>query len=263
VIAANLPLRTVTPYALARRLSIIPQVLTDQFLRVLLPLVSELHATRDNARLRSIYVTSTRLTLAISLPIGCITILLARAILGLWVGAEFSAYADLVMILTLASLIDLSQWPAAFLLQGMNRHRPVAIVSLCTGSVSLGLSVVLVRHFGLRGVALGTLIPTTIEWLGIFLPYALHVIGVRLSEVVFRALVPGVLPVMPMALVVVLMQRIVEPASIGSLVLIMSAGLATDILAYFGVGMSKSERALLRDAFRSMSFMVSGRGRRS
>src|SRR5262249_50375839 len=157
VIGAFFPVSAVTPYAIARKLSEIAQMMTDQFLRVLVPLASELRADNDQIRLRSVYLTGTRLTLAIFLPFGCTLVILARPILTLWVGADYADYAHLVTILVVASLIDTSQWPGGSVLQGMARHRPLAIISVGTGVTNLALSIVLVRNLGLTGVALGTL----------------------------------------------------------------------------------------------------------
>ncbi len=76
VIGAYLPISAVSPYNFARRLSEIVQVLTEQFMKVILPLASTLHAENDQARLRSLYLVSTRLTLAIFLPLGCAMVIL-------------------------------------------------------------------------------------------------------------------------------------------------------------------------------------------
>ncbi len=78
VIAAVLPLGAVSAYALCRRLSELGQFLTGQFLKVLLPLASELHTENDGARLRALYLTSGRLTLALFTPVGGAVLLLAR-----------------------------------------------------------------------------------------------------------------------------------------------------------------------------------------
>jgi O-antigen/teichoic acid export membrane protein len=263
VIATNLPVRAVTPYALAQRLSTIPQALTDQFLQILLPLVSELDATRDTARLRALYLTATRLTLAIFLPIGCSIVVFARPLLGLWVGPQYAAYADLVVILTFASLLDTSQWPASFVLQGTNRHRPAAIGALCSGAANLALSILLVQRFGIRGVAIGTLIPTAIECLGFLLPYTLHVTGVTFVEVLTRAIIPGVLPVLPMVILFVLMQLTVKPVSLASLIPVIAVGFALYLLAYLGVGASEEERDLYRRSVRNILLAAKGRTGRS
>src|SRR5207249_3732384 len=111
----------------------VPHMLTDQFMKVLLPLASQLHAENDSARLRALFLTSTRLTLVLFLPIGGGIAVLARPILAAWVGPAFGEYAHLVAILTLASLIDTSRWPAGAILQGMARHRLLAVASIGAG----------------------------------------------------------------------------------------------------------------------------------
>src|SRR4029450_674186 len=154
------------------RLSEVGQILTDQFMKVLAPLAAELHAEDDRFRLRTLYVISSRLTLAIFLPIACALVVLTRPILTVWVGEAYASYSYIVEILTLASLIETSQWPAMSVLQGMGRPRPLAIMWVAAAVANLGLSVTLVHVFGLAGVALGTLFATTMVCLAFAPPYA-------------------------------------------------------------------------------------------
>ncbi|MDP9258898.1 MAG: oligosaccharide flippase family protein, partial [Actinomycetota bacterium] len=127
VIAAALPLATVAPYSLARRLSEIPGLLTYQFASVLFPLASELHGARDRTRLRALYVGSTRLTLALFVPIAVGLMVLAKPFLTAWVGERFASDADIAVILIAAGLFDVPMWPAASMLMGTNAHRPLAL----------------------------------------------------------------------------------------------------------------------------------------
>jgi O-antigen/teichoic acid export membrane protein len=249
VIAASLSISAVAPYAIARRLSELAQLLTDQLMKVLLPLASELHAEDDRARLRSLYFASTRLTLAILLPVGCTLIILTRPILTAWVGAPYADYGHLVIILTLASLITTSMWPAASILQSMTRHRPLAAMSLGSGLVNLALSVALVHRFGLTGVALGTLIPTAAECLGLVLPYAMRVIGASASQVFKEIFSPALLPAVPMVIALYILQRAIEPSSLLYILLIAGLGLLVYVVSYLGMGASKLER----QAYRSLA----------
>jgi len=246
VIAAFLPLSTVTPYAIARRLGEVPQILTDQFMKVLLPLASELHATDDRARMRSLYITSTRLTLAIFLPVGCMLVVLAQSILTVWVGAAYASYAHLVVILTLASCIDASQWPAGAVLQGMARHRPLAVMWVGAALANLALSIVLVQNFGLTGVALGTLFPTTVVCLGLVLPYSMRVIGVNATEALKEIFLPALLPAVPMMIILYILQLLVEPLSLLSIMVVASVGVLVYTIGYLSVGASEIERQTCR-----------------
>jgi O-antigen/teichoic acid export membrane protein len=123
VIGAFLPIASITPYSIARRLSEMPLILTNQFMKVLMPLAAQLHAENDYARLRALFLTSTRLTLATFLPIACSVVILARPFLIIWVGSAYVDSTNLVLILTIASLMDIILWPAGSILQGGHFHR--------------------------------------------------------------------------------------------------------------------------------------------
>ena len=76
VIGAALPVSNISPYAIARRLSTLPGQLTSQFVLVLLPIASRLHAEGEAGLLRQIYLTGLRLTLALFAIVGGALILL-------------------------------------------------------------------------------------------------------------------------------------------------------------------------------------------
>jgi O-antigen/teichoic acid export membrane protein len=247
VIAAFLPLSAVTPFAITRRLGEVAQILTDQFMKVILPLASELHAGGDRARMRSLYTTSTRLTLAMFLPVACILIVLAQSILTVWVGATYGSYAHLVIILTLASCIDASQWPAGAVLQGMARHRPLAMMWVGAALANLALSIVLVQSFGLTGVALGTLLPTVVVCIGFVLPYAMRTIGVSITELLKEICLPALLPVVPMAVVLYILQHAIEPSSLYSIMVVAGIGLLVYVIGYLNWGASEVERQTFRN----------------
>lgn len=254
VIAGFLLLRAVTPYSITRKLSEVGQLLTEQFVKVLLPLASELHADNDQARLRGLYLMSSRLSLAVFLPIACALVVLAPAVLTLWVGAEYAQYAYLVTILTAASLVETSQWPANFILQGMGRHRPLAVYAACGGIANLVLSIALVGRLGLAGVAIGTLIPVIFECFAATLPYTMRTLGVRASEVLRQVFLPTLLPAIPALIVMEALRRAVDVSSVTSVALVAGAGCALYAVEYLCLGASRIEREvgrrLLSGAFR-------------
>jgi O-antigen/teichoic acid export membrane protein len=258
VISAFLPISAVTPYAIARKLSELAQILTDQFMKVLVPLSSELHADEDHVRLRSVYITGTRLTLAIYLPVACILVILGQPILTVWVGAAYAEYAYLVTILTLASLIDTSQWPGGSVLQGMGRHRPIAVVSVGTGLANLALSMVLVQRFGLTGVALGTLLPTTVACLGLTLPYTMNVLGVRTTQVVKEVFLPVLVPVIPMVIALYLLQEAIQPLSLFSILFLTGIGTLVYMTGYLSIDVCRAERETCRSIAMSTIRLAGG-----
>ena len=247
VIGAVLPVSAIAPYAVARRLSEWAALLTEQFVKVLLPLSSELQASTDWSRLRALYLISTRLTLAIFLPIGCAIVLLARPLLTAWVGPAFADSAPLVAILTLAGLIDASQWPAGSLLQGTARHHRLAVISAGAAMANLALSIVLAHRIGVLGVALGTLIPTTVINLGLVLPYALRVIGVSAREMARQSVLPALAPVVPCVLFLLLVQVVTPLTSLLAVGFAAGCGVLVYVSTYLLTSASDFERQTLRD----------------
>ena len=245
VIGGFLPVASVTPYNLARRLSGLPQMLTEQFLMLLLPMASEIYAKEKQEQLRSLYIVSTRVTLAIFLPIALVLVILARPILTLWIGAAYAEYSYLVLILVAASLIDTSQWPAGFVLQGMAKHHPLAIMTLASGVANLSLSILLVGRLNLMGVALGTLIPTTIVCIGFITPYAMRVIGVGMKEMYAKVLQPALLPSIPMGISMILLREVISTPSISFLFLLAPLGLLIYLAGYLLLEENDYERKLL------------------
>lgn len=247
VIGGFLPVSAVTPYNLARKLSTLPQTFTEQFLMLLLPMASEIHAKEDREKLRTLYIVSTRLTLAMFLPVGLMLIILAHPILSVWVGSAYAEYAYLIAILVIASLIDTSQWPAGFVLQGMARHQPLAAMTIGSGISNLILSIILVNYYGLMGVALGTLIPSTIVCIGFVAPYAMRVIGVSLQEMVTKVIWPTILPAIPMSIAIFALRQIIEPVSLISLLLVAGIGVLPYPIGYLLMSANEYERNLFRN----------------
>ncbi len=246
VIGAVLPLRSVTPYSLARRLGDLPRILTDQFMKVLLPIASELSSENDSARLQTLYITSMRLTLAICMALGVTLCFLAAPLLGAWVGEQYRSYAYLVVILTAATIVDTSQWPAASVLQGMARHQPLAVMAVGSALANLGLSIVLAHRAGLGGVAVGTLIPTSVECLGLVMPYTMHVLGVGPDRMLKSAFLPALLPAIPAGLLLYLAGRYLNLSSLFTLGIVAAGGMAVYAVCYLMLGASDVERATWR-----------------
>jgi O-antigen/teichoic acid export membrane protein len=252
VIGAFMPIANVTPYSIARRLSEMPQLLSEQFMKVIMPLASQLDAENDRGRLRTLYLTSSRLTLAIFLPLAVGVMILAQPFLKAWVGAPYDQYAYLVVILTLASFMATSQWPAGAILQGMGRHRRLALITLGAALTNLGLSLVLVGPLGLAGVALGTLIPATIESLCFVLPYVMRVNGIRFRTILTEIYLPALLPAVPMAIVLYGLREIAQPVSLMAIGAIGSLSLVVYLIGYVAVGAGRVERQLARDVWLSV-----------
>ncbi len=246
VVGGVISIGSVASYSVARRLADLSRDLSMQFVGVLMPAASELDAMQEGNRLRALYLAATRLSLAIFVPLFGAIVFLAGPFLALWVGPQYASGAPIVLILLAANLVWMSQAPATSVLSGMARHRPMALVAIGSGLANLGISIVLARSQGLVGVALGTLIASSVECLAFRVPYSMRVLQIGLREAARGVLMPVAVPAVPMVLALAIVQRIVEPTSLLSLAVIGAAGVLVYAAAYLVVGTGSVEREVYR-----------------
>jgi O-antigen/teichoic acid export membrane protein len=257
IIGATMPVSAVSPYTIARRLSGLPQLVAEQIVSVFLPLASELHAQGDLARLRSLYLSGSRVTLSISICLSIILIVLAEPLLTLWVGMDYAQYSPIVAILALAGVAEISHWIGGIILQGIARHRRIAIAHACAAVANVALSLMLVRPYGLTGVALGTLIPSTILSLLFIWPYTLRTLDVSPRDVLRYVLIPALMPAVPMT---ALLYAILSATEISGLIKTAATGFAALLVyvtVYISFGAGKSEQDLVRKIARRLKDTIS------
>jgi O-antigen/teichoic acid export membrane protein len=257
VIGAALPVRMITPFALAQRLPEAASILTNQFVQVLLPLASDLDARRERATVRALYLGSTRISIAFAVVIGTTIAVLGPSILDVWVGDEYSRYGVLVTILATAAIVDTADWAAVSILTSMGRHRPLAWMALGGGLVKVVLSVILVFPFGLTGVAVATLVPAAVETVFLVIPYSLRTLGIRGSAFVAHVVVPNLLPAAVVTVVLVAARMILDtdrPAILlGTIVVALVAYCATYVRFSAGATERQFYRSLRATAWSSVT----------
>jgi O-antigen/teichoic acid export membrane protein len=263
VVSVAVSLGSVAPYSLGRKLASIPRLIAEQFASVLLPIASELHALQDRARLQRLYLSGVRVSLAIAVPPTVALGLLAVPVLRAWVGPGFESAAPVLVLLAIASLVDLSLWPAGFVLQGIARHRALGPISLATGAANLVLSLVLAGPFGIVGVAVGTLLPAIVEAGLLLTPYTLRVLGIGPRRFVADAVAPAVLPAVPMAAAILLSREVIAPDSLAALAAIVAIGAAAYGVTYLIPAATAPERATIREAIGAIRAGLRATGRRA
>ena len=258
VIATVLPVGRIVPYAVARRLADLPELAAYQFVRTLMPLASHLEAGDQHERLRQLFVRSARLALAMFVPIAVAAVVLAEPLLAAWVGSRYATSAGLVVILVVAGGLEVVMVAATSFFQGIGRHRPLALLSASSALLNLVLSVILVRRFGLAGVAFGTLLATTLEVV-IATPWALRVAGVGARAAVTSIFAPSLAGAVPCALVLLGLRRLLQPDGLVLLGVVGSAGVVAFAAGYLCLPATAPERSLVR---RSAARPLAGLGGR-
>ena len=175
VIAAFMPVAAVAPFAIAANLR---SYFDDIFVRagfVFFPAVTELDAQQNRAGLRQLYLASSKFMFLGSILFGSTAMFSARDFFRLWIGsyaepAGYPSSATIFYILMAASMVAVAQRIGYQVLVGIREVRLLAALFAAEGVANLVMSIVLVRSYGLIGVAIGTLVPAVL-FEGILQPY--------------------------------------------------------------------------------------------
>jgi len=256
VIGSFLPVARVVPFTVAKRVAGLPQLAAAQFEVLILPAASALGARSEMHRIRELSLVSTRVTLAVFLSVGCGVAVLAKPFLSAWVGPAYAGSASVVLLLTASWFIAMSIWPFSAVLQALSRHRPLARFALGAAALNLALSIALVRPLGVDGVAVGTLVATTIEVVCFIVPYTLRTLELALGDLVRRVLLPVLAPVPPTLLVLFGLRNWIDPVSLVAVVAVASVGAMAYTAAYITVFADASERRALRGVATRISLVA-------
>ncbi|MBI5742126.1 MAG: oligosaccharide flippase family protein [Nitrospirae bacterium] len=141
------------------------------FTRVFIPAISEYEAIGDYETIRKLYISGTKYTLIIVILFCLGIMMLGEPFIALWMGSKYSSSsAPVLIILIISQLFELPQLISYSVLFGLSKHKKLSYASLISAIVNFLLSIILVRKFGLIGVALGTAIPQIVLY-GIFVPF--------------------------------------------------------------------------------------------
>jgi len=182
VVAGFLGIAAVTHYSIAGSL-------TQYFISLMLaatgtlgPVFSRLEASGDSERMRQTLNLGTKVTVALATFVCFGLLAWGRPFIVCWMGPQYlDAYPPLVA-LTLGATVALWQTTSLHLLYGISKHGLFAIFNSAEGVANLAISLLLVRRFGLLGVALGTMIPMMVTKLFVQPWYVCRAANLNLFE---------------------------------------------------------------------------------
>jgi O-antigen/teichoic acid export membrane protein len=186
IVASFLGVGLVTHYAIAARIT---QLVMDLMIRafgVLGPVFMRVDALGDHAQMRHTLLLATRVSTLASVTLAGGISILGEPLIGLWIGEAYEdAYWPLV-ILVVALTFDLMQNPSVGFLYASARHRFYACLNAGEALANLGLSVMLVQHYGMIGVSLGTAIPLLVTRLIVQPRYVCRALALDLRAYYFE-----------------------------------------------------------------------------
>jgi O-antigen/teichoic acid export membrane protein len=182
VVGAALGTSAIAVYAVTLRLAEAQRNLSNQFNTLIFPVVVRYGATNDPDALRRMLIEGTRLSLTLVCGLSVCLMAFARPLITRWMGPGFESAVTPLYVLAVAGAVLVAHAPLGNILFGTGRHRLVAVVAIVEALANLALSVMLVRRFGLLGVAIGTAIPIVIANLGVLTPAVCRQLDVRIGD---------------------------------------------------------------------------------
>lgn len=178
----------------------IPVILIDQFRMfaesgngILTPRFSRLHAAQDPETTKLLLLRWSRFSFLLALAIGSPLIVTGGDFLRLWMGPAFPESTNILVLLTLPYYLTLPSMVFTYYLYATNRHALNARIMALEATLNLIFSLVLVRTYGLSGIALGTLIPA-VFCRGVLVPVRATQLGVATLSEYVRASFTSCLP---------------------------------------------------------------------
>jgi len=218
VIGAALGTSAVAVYSVALRLADYQRQLCNQFNGLLFPVVVRFGTAGDSRALRGTLVDGTRIALTLITGVTVCVVAFGSPLIEHWMGAGFEGAAAPLYVLAITGVVLVGQGPLGSILFGTGRHRLVALSSLGEALVNLALSLVLVRRFGMLGVALGTCIPVAAANLFILLPAACRQVGLGVREFARMVVGPPIAGVLPAAVAAFALRRSLPPESFSAVI---------------------------------------------
>ena len=243
VIGVFLPVSAVTFFAIAGNLTSYSRGLLSGISTAVTPMASVLEANGHAEELNRFLLKGTRYATMVFLPIGISFLIRGRSFIGLWMGHAYAALSgEVLSILTVALLFSAGNFVAGSMTLGIGRHKGTVPIVLAEGLCNLVLSVALIRHYGILGVALGTAIPNLAVNI-IFWPlYIRHVYRIAPLRYAFSTWIRPGFAALPFALCTYGVQEWWPASNMASFFLQISCTLPVIVIPYWFLCLMADER---------------------
>jgi len=222
VIAANLSASAVTHYTVGYRLAEYATQLQWQATNILGPLFTRYHASGNAEELRNKVILMTKVNTLLATYCTWMLVLLGGTFIRIWMGPQYGDAYAVLCVVAVGLGAHLTFNPLSNAMFAIAKPRFIAQIDIVEAFVNLGLSLILVRYYGILGVAIGTTVPLLAFAIGARPP-----IACRQIQLPLRRYYVAVLPMFAFTTVVTFASlEWVEPH------------LPKNYLALFGIGVA-------------------------
>jgi O-antigen/teichoic acid export membrane protein len=189
VIASVLGTAEIPGYQAVAKLVTLMMTLSMMLIVTSTPFLSKAHIRQDVTEIKRLLNRNLRFSLSIMSVLGCFLACFADRIIALWLGWQHFVGFGVVWVLIVVMLLEAHHTSMAAATMATGSMVFVA-PALLAGVLNIVASVYLARHYGLLGVALGTMCAQVVtnNWYVPF--YTMRQFGISLSEHFFSVLLP-------------------------------------------------------------------------
>jgi len=234
VIGAFISAGAITYFAIGSNLIQYLQNIVSLLNTTLTPVASSLEAQQEFGLLKKLLIVGTRYCALIVLPIATTYIVLGQEFIRLWIGPEYAPSSSRVLtILTIAYIGYLSQFIVGAIFYGLGKVKVFAIGSIAAALANLALSLLLVKPYGIYGVAWGTTIPLALYTYGVQPIYICHLLKVKYLDYFRMSYLTPILAMIPFTLIIIAIERYIQLDSLPEFgVYIVSASLVFALISF-------------------------------
>jgi O-antigen/teichoic acid export membrane protein len=182
VIAWALSAAFVTHFSIGANLANYLKNFISKATNFLTPLFTKYYAEKNIQEINNKLLFATKINTIMATFGGGLIIIIGHSFIQRWVGSEYIDAYPVLVIFIIAVSIEAIQSPSNNVLMAVAKHRFFAIANVVEGLCNLAISLVLVKQYGMVGVALGTLIPIVVSRLIILPIYLTMCVGLPLAK---------------------------------------------------------------------------------
>jgi O-antigen/teichoic acid export membrane protein len=249
VITIFMGLNLVTLYSIASRLIKYFLQFMASAIGMLTPLFSQYEAIGDYESIRNKFLLTTKISAYLAILVGGLLVIFGKVFIQRWVGLRYLEAYPILLILLIPFVFDVMQIPGNNLLYGLSKHKYYSISNSIEGIVNLVLSIVLVKKYGLYGVALGTAIPMIVVKLFVQPVYTCHVIGLSWKKFYLSLILPVVVSATSILFIYWFMIRKFIMPNYVTILILSSAGILFFCIIIYKLGLALQERMYFKKIF--------------
>ncbi|MGH9469889.1 MAG: oligosaccharide flippase family protein [Terriglobia bacterium] len=220
VIGVFISSSAITFYSIGAKLVDYLPRLVRQLSHIFIPIASHLDATADARLIEKLFVEGNRACAFIVFPLAAILVIIGKPLIALWMGPKYvSSSYTILMILLVPTVLWFSQNASTQILYGLNRHKWIAKMRLADAIASLTLCLLLVKPFGITGVAVGLSIPWAVVSIFFFAPHLCKMFNAPLLRTLLRSYVVPLALTAPLAVILYSFEHWLPAAKLWILVL--------------------------------------------